>query len=170
MGYGTVHVTMIGDGSLLPELKKMSFEEMNFSANEDIKFAGWIKREDMSKTLDNLDLVVQTSLRDSETFGISNIEAMARGIPIINFGYGGALEYTEHLVTGYVVDWPNSTTEIGTSGIIIALGDAIFTMLTNATLYESISMNALSLVKSNFRNDQMTDKYLRIYLNLVLGT
>ena len=169
LDYGTVHVTMIGDGSLLPELKKMSFREMNFSVKE-VKFVGWIKREDMSKTLDSLDLVVQTSLRDSETFGISNIEAMARGIPIVNFGYGGALEYTEHLVTGYVVDLPNSTSETGASGIIISLADAIFTMLTNATLYETISINALNLVKKNFRNDQMIDKYLRIYLNLLLGT
>ena len=169
LGYGRVKVIMIGDGALLPELKKVAFDEINLSDGDDIEFYGWVKREEMTKVLDKLDIVVQTSLRDAETFGISNIEAMGRGVPIVHFGYGGSLEYTEHMLTGYVVDVVNEGDESGIASIIEALADGMYTMLTNITLYEAISSNGLKLVKTHFRMDQMVDKYLKIYLQLLVS-
>ena len=169
LGYGRVKVIMIGDGALLPELKKVAFDEINLSDGDDIEFYGWVKREEMTKVLDKLDIVVQTSLRDAETFGISNIEAMGRGVPIVHFGYGGSLEYTEHMLTGYVVDVVNEGDESGIASIIEALADGMYTMLTNITLYEAISSNGLKLVKTHFRMDQMVDKYLKIYLQLLIS-
>ena len=126
---------------------------------DEVKFTGWIKHENMSKVLDDLDIVVQTSLRDSETFGISNIEAMGRGIPLVSFGIGGSLEYSLNGTTGYVVRHANP------EGIAVALEK----LLVDVDLYERMSEASVEIVKSRFLMDQMVDKYMRLYTGLLLN-
>jgi glycosyltransferase involved in cell wall biosynthesis len=56
-----------------------------------LKFVGWVS-EDLPNFLQKIDLLINPSLRGwSETFCISNIEAMSMGIPIVTFGVGGFL-------------------------------------------------------------------------------
>lgn len=38
-----------------------------------------------------------------ETFGIATLEAMACGVPVVGFNFGGQAEYVEHEVDGYLV-------------------------------------------------------------------
>jgi len=56
-----------------------------------VEFKGWISdQETLARILISLDVVVNPSLRAwSETFCISNIEAMSLGIPLVTFAVGG---------------------------------------------------------------------------------
>lgn len=39
-----------------------------------------------------------------ETFGIGTLEAMACGVPVVAFNFGGQAEYVDHMVDGYLVE------------------------------------------------------------------
>ena len=38
-----------------------------------------------------------------ETFGIGTLEALAAGVPVLGYAYGGTAELVEHHVSGYLV-------------------------------------------------------------------
>jgi glycosyltransferase involved in cell wall biosynthesis len=156
-GLGRARFFMIGDGELR---KGMEIIARDIGLGQDeVTFLGWVDHDRMSEVLDSLDVVVQTSLRDSETFGISNIEAMGRGIPVISFGIGGSLEYSLNGTTGYVVDKP------APSDVAVSLQR----LLTDANLYEKMSEASVNLVKSRFLMDHMVEKYMQLYIGLLLN-
>lgn len=68
-------------------------------ASEVIEMAGW--RDDMPATLSSLKLFV--SAARAEPFGLSIVEAMAAGLPIVAAASEGAVEILEDGVTGKLV-------------------------------------------------------------------
>ena len=66
-----------------------------------LRFLGWLSREDLASTfLPSLDVLVNPSLRSSETFCIGNIESMAVGTPIISLGSAGVGAYLNRKTNG----------------------------------------------------------------------
>jgi N-acetyl-alpha-D-glucosaminyl L-malate synthase BshA len=86
---------MIGDG---PE--RQSAEELSRSLSicNDIRFLG--KQEQMDEILSITDLFVLPS--EYESFGLSALEAMACGVPVISTNAGGLPEINIHGQTGYL--------------------------------------------------------------------
>ncbi len=55
-----------------------------------VDFIGWVPNAELPNYLADLDILVNPSLRGwSETFCISNIEAMSMEIPVVTFAVGG---------------------------------------------------------------------------------
>ncbi len=88
---------MIGDG---PE--RLNVEEMARSMGiyNDIRFLG--KQEQISEILSITDLFLLPS--ETESFGLSALEAMACSVPVISTNAGGLPEINVHGKTGYLSD------------------------------------------------------------------
>ena len=67
---------LFGKGPLENQLKMLVNK---LSLNDRVIFKGWVK--DINKELDNIDLYIQSS--NWEGFGLSILEAMAKGIPVL---------------------------------------------------------------------------------------
>ena len=85
--YPFVRFRMIGNGLLKSQLELLA---RRLNIDYAIDFIGWIASQDLPDYLDDLDIVVNPSLRGwSETFCISNLEVMSMGIPLVTFAVGG---------------------------------------------------------------------------------
>lgn len=68
-----------------------------------LRLTGMLDFEDMKPLIRNAGIYLATTM---ETFGIGTLEAMAAGVPVLGFRWGGTEDIIEHLVTGYLVE-PN---------------------------------------------------------------
>jgi glycosyltransferase involved in cell wall biosynthesis len=82
----TFDLFICGSGSLEIELKKL--------ADNNIYFLGKINQEEVPTFLYTLDIFLNTI--EFESFGVSTIEAMACGLPVIAYKAGGAEEIIQH--------------------------------------------------------------------------
>ena len=86
---------MIGDGPERPNAEELS---RSLEVCNDIRFLG--KQEQMDEILSISDLFLLTS--SYESFGLSALEAMSCGMPVISTNAGGLGEINVHGYTGYL--------------------------------------------------------------------
>lgn len=88
---------MVGDGPDRPGAEELC-RELNIC--DDVRFLG--KQQEMEEILAITDLFVLPS--ESESFGLSALEAMAAGVPVLSTNAGGIPEINIHGVTGYMAN------------------------------------------------------------------
>ena len=116
-----VEFIVIGDGEIRRELEvftrwlfaRLSQSQVDILSELEgpdplVKFIGWVKRDELPQVLSTVDVLVNPSLRDSETFCIANLEAMAAGAALVTFANGGQSECVLVLCTSLVL-CPNRT-------------------------------------------------------------
>ena len=145
--YPVLHLVLVGTGSIENELKA------KYGANPHLHFLGW--RKDIPQILRASDLFVLPSLR--EAFGLSIVEAMASGVPVVATDTGGATDIIEN----------------GKSGILVPPGDsdslamAIKTLLENPGQRKDMAKSALERAKTLFTAETMAKKTAELYENLL---
>lgn len=87
----SVRIVIIGGGVEYINLQNL-VNQLNISKK--VKFTGEICREELKKILYESDAFVLAS--SSETFGLSYIEAMASGLPVIATDCGGPSDFVNH--------------------------------------------------------------------------
>ncbi|WP_162487592.1 glycosyltransferase family 4 protein [Paenibacillus sp. LC231] len=92
-----------GDGPLKNELKLLS---ESLSIDKDVEFLGFLKNNEVKLLLRQSSLHVIPSIEES--FGITALEAIAEGIPVIASQTGGLSEIIENGVNGIVFPLGNS--------------------------------------------------------------
>jgi glycosyltransferase involved in cell wall biosynthesis len=92
---------MISGGNLLNNLKKECQDYPN------ITIVGWVSREDLIRYVSECIATIYIPI--DEDFGISPIESMAAGKPVIGVNDGGIKETVLHGETGYLC--PKNMTE-----------------------------------------------------------
>jgi len=100
-----------------------------------VMFTGFISENMKLQALTRADIFLAPSLH--EGFGLVVLEAMALGKPVIASNCEGFQCILEHMKTGKLVKPANSG----------EIADAIFLLLSNPSLQEKLSKNALSVVK-----------------------
>lgn len=99
-----VHLTLIGDGKLLPSLRVMVEQHSNKSR---ITFLGACPPERVSSELKKTDLFllpsVQDSMGDKEGIPVSLMEAMASGVVVLSTLHSGIPELIDDGVSGFLV-------------------------------------------------------------------
>lgn len=142
-----VTYTIVGDGEYLNEIKTLSEKIKN---KNKIRILGRINdKGKLKEILDDNDIFVMNS--SFETFGLSYIEALSRGLPVIYTKDQGVYGYFEEGYIGYAVERGDS------------IDKAVNKIIEN---YDSISENAIKVV-DEFRWSSIGDNYIDIYNKLL---
>jgi len=89
---------IMGTGPLREELEAQA---RALGIAEQVKFLGFVEEEEKLRILRMADAFVSTS--HHEGFGLVFLEAMACGLPVVCYNYGGQTDFLDDDVTGHVV-------------------------------------------------------------------
>ncbi len=92
-----VRLLIIGSG---PEETLLKEESAKKHLENHICFVGHVEEAEKFRLLQMCDFYVSTS--QHEGFGLVFLEAMACGLPIVCYNYGGQTDFLEHTTTGYL--------------------------------------------------------------------
>jgi glycosyltransferase involved in cell wall biosynthesis len=136
-------IVVVGDGPLEADLRTRAAE---LGVADRVHWAGRVPADDLPLYYAAADVLVLPSVAITETFGVSQIEAMAAGVPVIS----------TNLPTG--VPWVNRN---GVSGLVVPPGDAAalaaaLTRLTNdRALHAELAAGALQRARDQFSRERM---------------
>ncbi len=137
-------LTIIGGGDIEEELKSKY-------SKKNIIFKGKCSREETLENISKSKYLIQPSLL-YETFGLTIIEAMSCGVPVIGFDIGTRSDFIEDGVNGFISSTSNLKNIIEKS---FEFKD-----------YENLSKNAVLKAKE-FENDYIIEKQIKIYKSIV---
>ncbi|WP_224268032.1 glycosyltransferase [Haloprofundus salinisoli] len=147
-------IGIVGDGDLRAELEARARDR---GVTDRLTFFGRVSDEQLAALYRQADVFVLPSVEPSEAFGIVQLEAMARGVPVIN----------TNLSTG--VPW---VSQDGETGLTVpprdsdALADAVKRLLADDDLRHCLGQNARKRVESKFTEARMLEQYRRLYQSL----
>jgi N-acetyl-alpha-D-glucosaminyl L-malate synthase BshA len=141
-------LVMIGDG---PDRPAAEEEARMLGVEESVSFLG--KLEQIAPLLAAADLFLLPS--QSESFGLSALEALASGVPVVGTNAGGLPEVIRD----------------GETGVLCAVGDipamaaASLEILQDRKRWSAMSKLAASDARERFSRDAIVSKYESLYLN-----
>lgn len=140
---------MIGDG---PERQNAEELARTLRVFKDIRFLG--RQDQMDEILSIADLFLLPS--QNESFGLSALEAMACGVPVISTNTGGLPEINVHDKTGYLSD----------VGDILNMSQHAIHILTDDATLGSFK-NAAALHARSFDKGRIVPIYEQLYESVV---
>jgi len=143
---------ILGDG---PDRKKLEELARQLNLLNRVIFFGAYNNDDLPKYLAIADVFVRPSL--SEGQGISFLEAMAAGVPIIATPVGGIVDFLKDGETGLFCKVNNP------KSIALKAGE----LLNNKELAEKIKINAKNMVEKNYDWDLIAKKMESIFNKIV---
>lgn len=146
------HLVLVGDG---PERWAAQELARNLQIEPAVHFLGI--REELADLFGRADLYLLPS--DHESFGLSALEAMACGVPVIATSRGGTGEVMVHGESGFLVD-PENVEEMSRLGI---------ELLRDAGRHRSVGEAARRRVLERFTVRRVVDRYERLYEDLLAG-
>ncbi len=140
---------LIGDGPERSAMERLSREE---GVEDSTYFLGKIKETE--KALCSADVYLMTS--ETESFGVSALEAMAAGVPVISSNTGGIPEVNDHGETGF----------LSNVGEVEDMAQNLIKLLTDQDLYDRLSVNAFRKANS-FNISNILPVYEDLYNDLL---
>lgn len=146
-----MNLLLVGDGdrNYIIELKEM-VEALNLKDN--VFFTGKIYHTDLVKLYTSSDIFVYPSIFP-EPFGMSILEAMACGLPVIGTNVGGIPDIIKHGTNGYLIK-ENSPNEISKS---------ILFLISNPDILNGIAAEAVKTIDEKFQWKIIAQNILREY-------
>ncbi|HPM42617.1 MAG TPA: glycosyltransferase [Candidatus Omnitrophota bacterium] len=141
-------IIIAGDGPLRQVLEERAKE---YTSSGRVLFLG--TRKDVPEILKISDCFVACS--ESESFGLSVLEAMAAGVPVVSTCAGGLKEIVKDGVTGILI----SKNDAG------ALVDGIYRIYSDKLYAQGNASRAKEMVKISYGVDQMVKRYQELYLS-----
>jgi glycosyltransferase involved in cell wall biosynthesis len=117
--FDTIELDNYGKGSDEERLRQVAAKS---AYQNKIKFMGFLPNEQVADVIKNFSISCLPSL--SESFGVSAVEAMACGVPVIASNVDGFAETVEDGVTGFLVPKQDSQ----------AIADKLYDLVTNSDL------------------------------------
>lgn len=139
-------LVLVGDGPDRSETERLARE---LGVHEDVIFLG--KQDGLAEILSSSDIFLLPS--QSESFGLSALEAMACGVPVISSSVGGLPELVRHNETGFIAEF----------GDVNRMAKYAVDLLTNDKKYKIFSDNCLKLAKESFDKEKIVPKYMEYY-------
>ncbi len=91
---------IVGGGSKREEYEELS---ANLKIKDKVTFAGKVPHDQIITHLSSIDIFVSLSILDSESFGVSLVEAMSAGKPIVASDAEGFVEVLGDEKSGFIV-------------------------------------------------------------------
>jgi N-acetyl-alpha-D-glucosaminyl L-malate synthase BshA len=145
-----VKLLLIGDGPDRSECERLTRE---LGLTKDVTFLG--KQDGLPELLNATDLFLMPS--QSESFGLSALEAMSCGIPVISSSVGGLPELIRHNETGYIAE----------IGDVSRMAKYTVDLLTNERKYKVFSDNSRKRADKKFNKDIIVPQYVNYYNELI---
>lgn len=144
-----IKLQILGTG---PEESALKSQVAHYGLQDRIEFVGHISPNELPKWLAGADVFVRASR--SEGLGISFLEAMAVGLPVVGTAVGGIPDFLTDGVTGWVcrVDDPKSIAE----KVTYILDPA------NHEQVEKVKTEAVNLVRTRYNWDTIAKKMAQI--------
>lgn len=139
-------LVLVGDG---PERSDCEHLARDLDLQKDVIFLG--KQDGLVEILNASDLFLMPS--QSESFGLSALEAMACGIPVVSTSVGGLPELNIHNETGYIAE----------IGDIDRMAKYAIELFTNEKRYKAFSKNSRDRAVNNFDKNLIVPKYVEYY-------
>ena len=143
-----VKLTLVGEGGQLQKYKRMVSEQ---GLSDRIEFTGWLGTQAIQQLVTKCSLGVFPS--HIESFGLSVVEAMAGGLPIIAARAGAIPENVEDGITGTLIPKENSN----------ALAGALIKALKDPERQESFARKARGVVRQKFSWNVAASKMTKLY-------
>jgi glycosyltransferase involved in cell wall biosynthesis len=128
--------------------------------NKNIKFIGTLNDEEKIKVYKN-SLAYLALVTEPETFGLTLIESMACGTPVIAFDYGPMKEIIKNEKTGFIIKREMKNGELDLEKMIKKTKDAILNI--GKISREECRKN----VEENFTSQKQAERYLHLYQTLI---
>lgn len=141
---------LVGDGPERSECERLCRE---LGITEYVKFMG--KQDSLPEILSIADLFIMPS--QSESFGLSALEAMSCEVPVISSSVGGLPELNLHGKTGYIAEF----------GDVERMAKYAVELLSNEKKYQIFQKNARERAEY-FKDDKIISEYEKFY-EKVLG-
>ena len=141
---------LVGDGPERSDAEKLSRE---LGVSEHVKFLG--KQHALVDLLSAADIFLLPS--QSESFGLSALEAMSCGTPVVASNIGGIPEVVIHGESGYVAEF----------GDVDRMAKYVIGLLTNNKKWASFSENARRIAVEKFDCKHIIPKYENLYKELI---
>lgn len=151
--FPSARLKIAGEGPMEKQLKKR-VRDLKISKN--VEFLGTIEHSKIPDLVKKSHLFVRPSR--FEGFGVSFIEAMALGTPVVTCPVGGIVDFVEDKKTGLLVS-PENPEELSRS-IIFAF--------KNSKKMSEIMKNARKLVESRYSWEKIAEKVEKAYLSLLV--
>ncbi len=143
-------LVLVGDG---PDRSNSELLCRELGIFQDVKFLG--KQEDLVEILSAADLFLIPS--QSESFGLSALEAMACEVPVISSSVGGLPELIVHGETGFIAE----------IGDVERMAKYAIDLLTNETKHAIFAKAGRERAVNNFNTDYIVDQYEKVYEQLL---
>ena len=145
-------LVMIGDG---PDRVIAEQEARDLGVSEDVFFLG--KLESVAPLLANADLFLLPT--NSESFGLSALEALACGVPVIGANAGGLPEVVRHGETGFLCE-PGDVDGMARAGIAL---------LSDSQRWNAASDLAARDARERFGLEEVVAQYESFYRRAING-
>jgi D-inositol-3-phosphate glycosyltransferase len=156
-----LHLVIVGgesddpDPAITPEIGRLKQIAHEYNVQDSIHFTGRKSREMLKYYYSAADIFITTPWY--EPFGITPLEAMACGVPVIGSNVGGIKYSVKDGVTGLLVPPKNPA----------ALAESIMTLLGDDVLRLKMSKSALRRVNNRFTWCKVAAELLPVYQKVV---
>ncbi len=145
---------LLGSGPLKEPLLRLSDD---LKIKDQVVFLGRLESEGVAKWDAAADVFVMPSL--AESFGLSGIEALSCGTPVVASNVGGLKSYVIDGVNGFLVDPANAE----------SIASKVDLLLINRDLQNKMGQSGIETAKKYDFRDQ-TDKVINIYRKILKST
>jgi glycosyltransferase involved in cell wall biosynthesis len=139
-------LVIVGEGSMRGKMEKLA------QSRDDITLVGSTNHAQLVRYYENSAALLSVS--SYEAFGMSILEAMGHGCPVISASVGAIPYIIQDMKTGLLLSYPIERSE---------LCDAAVKILTDQRVAELLSINAFELAKREYSADKMIEHLLSIY-------
>ncbi|WP_101297918.1 glycosyltransferase family 4 protein [Halegenticoccus soli] len=150
----SVRLVVAGDDEYVPEMRRAAGR-----AGGDIVSTGWLPRARLDAAFEAATVVASPSVH-LDPFPTVNLEAFARGTPVVTTWFGGAKELVDHGENGFVVNPLD----------VESLTEALSTLVARPALAERFGERGRRKVTARYTVDRQVDRYLDLLESVVRGT
>lgn len=145
-------VILIGNGPLLPDITK---QINNLGLTHQVSIRDFVQHDELLKLISVADIYLQPSLH--EGCGLTIMEAMALGIPVIASATGGINELIENGISSILIQPADPG----------AIADALFSLVDNVNKRNEMGIIARQRVQKNFDVKVICDLWIKLYDRVV---